>query len=130
MPRRTTSDQSDRQYTTNEVADLLFLSLRQLQWWDEKALVKPRHNRHRRLYSGTQLRQLSVINTLRKSGISIQRIRQFMMTSEFVRLLRNQFSIVLMDARGTIHIRDSWVEFEMLVSKKSHSITVAVVKHA
>ena len=38
-------------YASSEVAKVAKVSLRQLQWWDEKHVVSPRHEGHRRMYT-------------------------------------------------------------------------------
>jgi len=62
--------------TSNEVAALTGVSLRQLQWWDERRLVVPERQGHRRLYSGDDLAEVAVIAELRRKGFSLQRMRK------------------------------------------------------
>lgn len=62
-------------FTSLDVSDLTGVSLRQLQWWDEQGLVSPRQTGHRRLYTKFEVLQVSLINGLRKKGISLQKIR-------------------------------------------------------
>jgi len=40
----------ERTYSSSEVAQVADVSLRQLQWWDERKVVSPRHEGHRRVY--------------------------------------------------------------------------------
>ncbi|MGA9526876.1 MAG: MerR family transcriptional regulator [Terriglobales bacterium] len=65
-----------RQFTTRDVAAFTGLSARQLQWWDERGLIRPVHQGHRRLYSWDQLVTAAVISQLRRRGFSLQRVRK------------------------------------------------------
>jgi len=65
-----------RQFTTNEVIALTGLTGRQLQWWDERGLITPEHQGHRRIYSWDQLVTAAVIRQLRRRGFSLQRVRK------------------------------------------------------
>ena len=51
---------------------------RQLQWWDERGVVKPEREGHRRLYSMNQLTEVAVICELRRKGFSLQGVRKVM----------------------------------------------------
>ncbi len=62
-------------YTTNEVAALAGVTLRQLQWWDERKLVAPRHEGHRRIYHEAELAEIRLIAELKRKGCSLQKIR-------------------------------------------------------
>ncbi len=62
-------------FTSLDVSEVTEVSLRQLQWWDEQGLVSPRQSGHRRLYTKFEVLQVSLINGLRKKGISLQKIR-------------------------------------------------------
>jgi DNA-binding transcriptional MerR regulator len=67
-----------REFTTNDVIALTGISARQLQWWDERGVVKPARAGHRRLYSWDQLVTAAVICQLRRRGFSLQRVRKIM----------------------------------------------------
>ncbi len=66
----------ERLYTSREVARMAQVSLRQLQWWDERKVVTPRHEGHRRLYTPGQVLEVMVIAQLRRKGFSLQKIRK------------------------------------------------------
>ena len=54
-------------------------SPRQLQWWwDERRIVVPAREGHRRLYSMEDLAEVAVICELRRRGFSLQRVRKVM----------------------------------------------------
>jgi DNA-binding transcriptional MerR regulator len=54
------------------------LTARQLQWWDERGVVKPQHQGHRRLYSMENVMAMAVICELRRKGFSLQGVRKVM----------------------------------------------------
>jgi DNA-binding transcriptional MerR regulator len=66
------------QFTSREVAELAGVTLRQLQWLDERGIVAPARAGHRRLYSMTELTEVAVIGELRHRGFSLQRVRKVM----------------------------------------------------
>ncbi len=68
----------ERGFTSNEVVALTGITPRQLQWWDERGIVVPRHEGHRRLYSFDDLAEIAVIVELRRKGFSLQRVRKVM----------------------------------------------------
>ncbi len=63
-------------YTSGEVAGIAGVSLRQLQWWDERNVVSPRQDGHRRIYLPEEVVEVSVIAELRRKGFSLQKIRR------------------------------------------------------
>jgi DNA-binding transcriptional MerR regulator len=73
-------------FTSRDVVQLTGISLRQLQWWDERGIVVPAREGHRRLYSMQDLIEVAVICDLRRRGFSLQRMRKV------VRFLQREFS--------------------------------------
>ena len=65
-------------FSSQDVAKLTGVSLRQLQWWDEQGVVTPEHRSHRRLYCRFEVLQVALIIGLRNKGISLQKIRGVM----------------------------------------------------
>jgi len=63
-------------YSSSEVAKIARVSLRQLQWWDEKDVVSPRHQGHRRVYNAAEVLEITVIAELRRKGFSLQKLRR------------------------------------------------------
>src|SRR5277367_3603724 len=63
-------------YTSSEVSRISGVSLRQLQWWDERNVVSPRQQGHRRVYLPQEVVEVSVIAALRRKGFSLQKIRR------------------------------------------------------
>ena len=65
-------------FTSRDVIALTGITARQLQWWDERGVVKPQREGHRRLYSMSQLTEVAVICQLRRKGFSLQGVRKVM----------------------------------------------------
>jgi DNA-binding transcriptional MerR regulator len=47
-----------------------------LQWWDERSVVSPRQDGHKRIYMPEEVVEISVIAELRRKGFSLQKIRR------------------------------------------------------
>lgn len=62
-------------FSSQDVAKLTGVTLRQLQWWDEQGVVTPIQRSHRRLYSRFEVLQVSLIIGLRRKGMSLQKTR-------------------------------------------------------
>ena len=67
---------SEERFTSGDVARIAGVSLRQLQWWDERNVVSPRQEGHRRVYLQQEVVEVSVIAELRRKGFSLQKIRR------------------------------------------------------
>ena len=63
-------------FTSRDVVHLTGITARQLQWWDERGIVVPARDGHRRLYSLDDLAEVAVICELRERGFSLQKIRR------------------------------------------------------
>ncbi len=63
-------------FTSREVIALTGITARQLQWWDERGVVKPLREGHRRLYSMNHLTEVAIICELRRKGFSLQGVRK------------------------------------------------------
>jgi len=73
-------------FTSQDVVRLTGITARQLQWWDERGIVVPARQGHRRVYSFEDLTEVAVICELRRKGFSLQRMRKV------VRFLQKEFS--------------------------------------
>jgi DNA-binding transcriptional MerR regulator len=71
-------------FLSADVSRIAGVSLRQLQWWDERKLVSPCIEDHRRLYVRDQVLEILVVAALRRKGLSLQKIRKVL------RLLRRE----------------------------------------
>jgi DNA-binding transcriptional MerR regulator len=65
-------------FPSHDVIALTGITARQLQWWDERGVVKPERQGHRRLYSMQKLTEIAVICELRRKGFSLQGVRKVM----------------------------------------------------
>lgn len=76
-------------FSSNQVVELTGISLRQLQWLDERGIVVPTREGHRRLYSPEDIAEIAIISELRARGFSLQRVRAVIcfLQSEFDRRL-------------------------------------------
>src|SRR5947209_18956871 len=63
-------------YNSSEVSRICGVSLRQLQWWDERKVVSPKQDGHKRIYMPEEVVEISVIAELRRKGFSLQKIRR------------------------------------------------------
>jgi DNA-binding transcriptional MerR regulator len=73
---RTASSPEAQGYNSSDVARICSVSLRQLQWWDERSVVSPRQDGHKRIYMTEEVVEISVIAELRRKGFSLQKIRR------------------------------------------------------
>ena len=71
-------------FLSADVARMAGISLRQMQWWDERKLVSPRIKDHRRVYIPEQVLEILTVAALRRKGLSLQKIRKVL------RLLRRE----------------------------------------
>ena len=93
-------------FTSREVIALTGITARQLQWWDERGVVKPEREGHRRSYSMNQLTEIAVICQLRRKGFSLQGVRRV------VRFLAREFG------KGLSEIVDRNSETHLLTDGK------------
>jgi DNA-binding transcriptional MerR regulator len=63
-------------FTSREVMALTGISARQLQWWDERGIVVPAREGHKRIFSIDDVAEVAVICELRDRGFSLQKIRR------------------------------------------------------
>jgi DNA-binding transcriptional MerR regulator len=68
----------DETFKSQDVIAMTGITPRQLQWWDERGVVKPERRGHRRVYSMRHLTEVAVICELRKKGFSLQGVRKVM----------------------------------------------------
>jgi DNA-binding transcriptional MerR regulator len=121
----------DVSFTSAEVMARTGITARQLQWWDERGIVVPAREGHRRLYSIDDLAEVAVICDLRRRGFSLQRVRKVM------RLLQKEFKKRLVDTVSAyseyhlltdgsrIYLKDS-AEQVIDILKNSHQPMLAV----
>jgi DNA-binding transcriptional MerR regulator len=73
---RSESENETRTFTSSDVSRIAQVSLRQLQWWDERKVVSPQHEGHKRVYQPEEVIEITVIAELRRKGFSLQKIRR------------------------------------------------------
>src|SRR5208337_5531160 len=73
---RSEAEDNIRTFASSDVSRIAQVSLRQLQWWDERKVVSPRHEGHKRVYQPEEVIEISVIAELRRKGFSLQKIRR------------------------------------------------------
>jgi DNA-binding transcriptional MerR regulator len=89
-------------FTSHDVIAFTGITPRQLQWWDERGVVKPDRVGHRRLYSLNHLTEVAVICQLRRKGLSLQSVRKVL------RFLDREFG------KGLVEIVNNNSEYHLL----------------
>ena len=84
----------ERTFSSSDVSRIAQVSLRQLQWWDERKVVSPRHEGHKRIYLPQEVIEITVIAELRRKGFSLQKIRRVL------RFLQREMGRRLSDVLG------------------------------
>jgi DNA-binding transcriptional MerR regulator len=93
-------------FTSQEVVVLTGITPRQLQWWDERGVVQPLRQGHRRVYSVKNVTEVAVICELRRKGFSLQGVRKVL------RFLKREFG------RGLAEIVARNSEYHLLTDGK------------
>ena len=78
MSRSIATHDADQVFTSREVSRIAKISLRQLQWWDERKLISPRQEGHKRVYLPEQVIASMVVAELRRKGLPLQKMRRIM----------------------------------------------------
>src|SRR6478735_394190 len=103
---------SEASFTSADVSRISGVSLRQLQWWDERKVVSPRHEGHRRVYQPEEVVEITVIAELRKKGFSLQKIRRVLrflqreMGRRLADVLRSDCDLHLITDGKSIYLED------------------------
>lgn len=103
----------DRTYTSSDVSRIAQVSLRQLQWWDERKVVSPRHEGHKRVYHPEEVVEVTVIAELRRKGFSLQKIRRVLrflqreMGRRLNEVLSGEHDLHLVTDGKSIYLEDS-----------------------
>lgn len=102
-----------RTYTSSDVSNIAAVSLRQLQWWDERKVVSPRHEGHKRVYSPEEVVEITVIAELRRKGFSLQKIRRVLrflqreMGRRLAEVLQSESDLHLVTDGKSIYLEES-----------------------
>jgi DNA-binding transcriptional MerR regulator len=76
----TALDVQEREFSSSDVCRMAGVTLRQLQWWDERGILSPQQEGRRRLYASSGAIAMMVIAELRRKGVSLQKIRRLTRT--------------------------------------------------
>ena len=68
-------DPDELEFGSGDVCQLAQVTLRQLQWWDERKVISPEKEGHRRVYQVSDVIAMMVIGELRRKGFSLQKLR-------------------------------------------------------
>ncbi len=98
---RSAAAAGDRTFNSSEVARIAGVSLRQLQWWDERKVVSPRHEGHKRVYRPVEVIEVTVIAELRRKGFSLQKIRRVL---RFLQREMGRRLADVLDAGSELHL--------------------------
>jgi len=99
-------------YSSSDVARIARVSLRQLQWWDERHVVSPRHQGHRRMYRAEEVLEVTVIAELRRKGFSLQKLRRVLrylqkdMNRRLSEVLSGEANLHLLTDGKSIYLED------------------------
>ena len=88
-------------YSTETVANRTGVSLRQLQWWDERKIIVPGHDGHARTYTPQQLLEVRIVADCRVRGLGLVASREVL---KAVRKAQFKAWLVLTDGKRV------WVE--------------------
>jgi len=120
-------------FNTKTTSKIIEVSLRQLQHWDEKGLVKPSIREAAgkgtmRLYSYTDLIQLRVVKTLRDNRISLQKILRSLeyLQSHFPQIKRPLLELKFLTDGETIFILTSDQKEILDTLKRQFVFTLAI----
>lgn len=58
-------------FSTNQVATAAQVTLRQLQWWDERDLIMPGIEGHQRKYDASKFFKVLLVARMRSKGLSL-----------------------------------------------------------
>jgi DNA-binding transcriptional MerR regulator len=114
----------DKTYSSSEVAEVAQVSLRQLQWWDERKVVSPRHEGHRRVYGPGEVIEITVIAELRRKGFSLQKIRRVL---RFLQREMGKRLAEVMQASSDLHLV---TDGKSIFLEDQHDRIIDLLKHA
>ena len=121
---RTEVPDQDRTYSSSEVSNIAEVSLRQLQWWDERKVVSPRHEGHRRVYFAAEVVEITVIAELRRKGFSLQKIRRVL------RFLQREMGKRLAEVLGAESDLHLVTDGKSIFLEDSHDRIIDILKNA
>jgi DNA-binding transcriptional MerR regulator len=87
-------------FSTLQVAEAAQVSIRQLQFWDERRVIQPSQHGHRRVYEQEDLFKTLLVARLRSKGVSLQRIRALLKSLPLEKLRIQEDAVILVRRRG------------------------------
>lgn|SRR5487761_2593157 len=114
----------EKTYSSLEVAQVGQVSLRQLQWWDERKVVSPRHEGHRRVYYASEVIEITVIAELRRKGFSLQKIRRVL------RFLQKEMGKRLAEVLSSASELNLVTDGKSIYLEDQHSRIIDILKNA
>lgn len=112
------------EFTSLEAVALTGITARQLQWWDERGIVVPRKQGHRRVYSAEDVAELAVIAELRRKGFPLQRVRKV------VRFLQKELGRRLVETVGEGSEWHLLTDGRRIYLEDSHRQVIDVLKNS
>jgi DNA-binding transcriptional MerR regulator len=76
--RNAENPKAEHGFTSFDITRIFPVTLRQLQWWDERNVVSPVHEGHKRMYGYEDAILLGIVHRLKECGMSLQRIRRML----------------------------------------------------
>jgi DNA-binding transcriptional MerR regulator len=86
--------------TSLQVSLAAQVSLRQLQWWDERHVVQPQHAGHKRTYDRVAFFKTLLVARLRNKGVSLQRIRKAIASLPIEKLMEQSEACLMVKRKG------------------------------
>lgn len=121
---RPDTDNGMRTFSSSDVSRIAEVSLRQLQWWDERKVVSPRHEGHKRVYLSEEVIEITVIAELRRKGFSLQKIRRVLRFLQ--REMGKRLSEVL-DSQSDLHLV---TDGKQIYLEDQHDRIIDILKNA
>lgn len=86
-------------FTSNEVSQMFNITLRKLQWADERGIIKPRHHQHRRIYDEADAFEIGLLQCLREKALTLPRIRELKTSRNFRSLYESPYTLAVVDEK-------------------------------
>ncbi len=104
----------ERVFLSVDVTRLAGVSLRQLQWWDERKVISPHKDDHRRVYAPEQVLEILTVSALRRKGLSLQKIRKIL--RQLRRELVNEDKLMVANADTRVYLvtdgKSTWFDHD------------------
>ena len=112
------------EFSTTEVSEKSGATLRMLQNWAEKKIVRPARKGHSRVWSAKDVREARIVALLRARGLSTQRVRRVMVPIRAE--LQSGICYVATDGRTALVTHDAALIVRMMASHKGFFVLIEV----